>query len=894
MIFRRGTRVCTRGWRRALCATIAVIMSFSAHAAAIAQGDGADEEKAFNIPPSEMSEALQAYSEQADVEILYAEKDVAGKMSDGVSGARSREAALEEIIGDAGLTYEINEDGVVVIRTSFLDVREAVLPANNREMRVAQVTRDDETGPLRSDDEEEEKEPRDVIIVTGTNIRGIVPESSPTMTFTRDDIQISGAATAQDLMRTLPQNLDFSETAAAGFAGPSAGFNGGSAGVNIRGLGADSTLTLVNGRRFASGGGNGDFVDVSLIPLSAVERVEVLTDGASAIYGADAVAGVVNFILREDYDGAESQFRVGGVTEGSSQRYQVSQTVGKAWSGGNFLATYEYFQRNNLDANDRSFSKGAEDPTDLLPNQERHSAFVSGRQRFSERVEIFGTGHYSNNNTDINLTSPTSGFGRQISDIEQFGANLGFEVKVGGDWSVDTFGGFSRNSTDGTRLNEGTITSELTSQFDLWTVDIVSGGPLFSLPAGSARIAIGGQYRNENFGRTNMAPSSTDMLSLDRSVYALFGELFLPVVGNENRRPGVNSLGITVAGRFEDFSDFGSTSNPKVGIRYSPFDDLRFRGTYGTSFRAPGFFDLGRDGRFVPLPGFFFVPPPNPMGPIPNVLVLAGGNIDLGPETSRTWTAGFDYEPMLFSNLEFSLTYFDIDFENRIGTPGPSTSSALVSPEAFGESITFNPDQTVINELFNSPFLNNIFGIQPENIGVIVDTRLQNLASTNVRGIDADIHYSIETSIGNLKVDFNGSYLFDFVERTNPATEPFDSLNTVFNPIDWRFRTSAAWSRRGIDAVIFVNYVDDYESIRTGVETPVDSWTTVDLHLSYDTSYDFSNSFLEDTKISLNLQNLFNEDPPFVDLGFGLDVNFDGVNANALGRFISLNITKAW
>src|SRR5690606_31931103 len=129
----------------------------------------------------------------------------------------------------------------------------------------------------------------------------------------RQDIERSGYATTQDLVRSLPQNLSTVSDTTFGAANGGIDTGYGGSGVNLRGLGSESTLVLVNGRRLAAAG-RGDFVDVSLIPLSAVERVEILTDGASAIYGSDAVGGVVNLILRKNFEGAETRLRYGAVS----------------------------------------------------------------------------------------------------------------------------------------------------------------------------------------------------------------------------------------------------------------------------------------------------------------------------------------------------------------------------------------------------------------------------------------------------------------------------------------------------------------------------------------------------------------------------------------------------
>ncbi|KAK0341331.1 hypothetical protein LTR94_026808, partial [Friedmanniomyces endolithicus] len=217
--------------------------------------------------------------------------------------------------------------------------------------------------------------------------------------------------------------------------------------INLRGLGADATLTLVNGRRLAGGGYMGDLADVSAIPSAAVDRVDVLLDGASALYGADAVAGVVNVIMRHSFDGFESRARV-AAAQGGLEDMMVSQFAGRTWSSGSALVSYEYQRVKPLNALDRPYtadgdlrrfagtsqggifaspgnivdydpSVGAYVPSyairpgangsatspadfeagainfsatllgaDLAPNIERHSLYARARQSFGDRFEM--------------------------------------------------------------------------------------------------------------------------------------------------------------------------------------------------------------------------------------------------------------------------------------------------------------------------------------------------------------------------------------------------------------------------------------------------------------------------------------------------------------------------
>jgi len=143
--------------------------------------------------------------------------------------------------------------------------------------------------------------PRIIVNVTGSNIpRTDIETALPIQRIGRDDIDRSGATTAAELLNTVSANLRGQNDATSNggfFAVP------GLASANLRGLGSGSTLVLINGRRTANYAFDGGTVDLNSIPLAAVDRVEILKDGASAIYGADAIAGVINFIMRKDYAG---------------------------------------------------------------------------------------------------------------------------------------------------------------------------------------------------------------------------------------------------------------------------------------------------------------------------------------------------------------------------------------------------------------------------------------------------------------------------------------------------------------------------------------------------------------------------------------------------------------
>ena len=205
--------------------------------------------------------------------------------------------------------------------------------------------------------------------ITGTNIRRVQSETaSPVQTVTREDIEKSGKTSVAELLQTLAVDNQGSVPMTFG-----SGFAGGASGISLRGLGAASTLVLVNGRRVAPYGladdGQKVFADLNMIPLEAVERVEILKDGASSIYGSDAIAGVVNVILRKDYVGTALKASVGQSRFGDGTKYSAAVTHGfgdLAKDRFNILLNFEATKTKEIWNRDRD-GRGAVGRLDLRP-----------------------------------------------------------------------------------------------------------------------------------------------------------------------------------------------------------------------------------------------------------------------------------------------------------------------------------------------------------------------------------------------------------------------------------------------------------------------------------------------------------------------------------------------
>lgn len=887
----------------------------------------------FNIEAKPATQSLTDYARQAYTQLGYDVDVVDDILTNRVVGEYDSAEALELLLEDTGLEAEHGKRGIFVRRVPKRevgsDIEERTPPvAETNSLQLAQtsaaeaqatVDQNQTSRRTETDSGEDEKErPLEEIIVTGTNIRGIAPESSPTRTFSREDVQISGAGTAQDFIQTLPENFGGGSNPdlPAGLpndVGSGQNINGGyGASVNLRGLGSGSTLVLLNGHRMAPSSAIGDFVDISTIPASTIERVEIMTDGASSIYGADAIAGVVNFILRDDFDGVEAMLRYGTVTEGSHDDYRASIAGGTNWDTGNALVVYEFYRQTNLSASDRSFSREAALPNDLLPSQRRHSALASASQELSSNLEVFGGLSYSTRDTEQRRI--------QLGNLRRFSPSVrntnisgGGMWNMSGDWFVDvssTYSDVKINSEIFQATSSGDQSFDINS--NIWTTDAKLSGTLFSVPAGGVKLAVGGHFRNEDFSRTTTVGSFSEPKA-QREVYAAFAEAFIPIIGPSNALPGLQRLELSASGRFSDFTDFGSSANPKVGILWSPLDGLRLRGSYSTSFKPPPLGQVGADDRSAfgyntqVLNDLLGLAPGDPSIADVVGLSIAGTGENLDSENSRAFTVGFDFDiGQKRHGLKLTANYFDIKFEDRLGrTPNPDGSTvfnapniAINSPDLYPEgSVIFDPTVDQISDALRDlafPFSTFPAGLDPFDAKFISSVGVtRNLATTIVRGFDFDVAYNNESDAGAFSLGIHGTFLRDYHHQAVVTTPLVEQVNTQFNPVDLKLRGRAGYAHNGFVANVFVNHTDSYRANNTPDAATIKSWTTVDLSLSYETQDRLGSPVLDDTTFRLSILNFFDQDPPSApgDPNF-LIFGYDPTNASPLNRFVAFELTK--
>lgn len=282
---------------------------------------------AYDIPAGDLGSALEAFTAQSSLQILYTSDQVQGRRTLGVVGRYTQVQALEQLLQGSGLHWSWSRPGVVTLK---------VAASGPSAISVTQV---------------------DEIVVTGSLLRRSGDPASPVLVIDRSSLDESGRGSVADVLASLPQNYAGSGTVGALLTGsdPSGSNAALSVGVNLRGLGPDATLTLVDGRRLAGSGSRGEFSDVSALPSAAVERVDVLLDGASALYGADAVAGVVNVVMKRRFDGQESRVRA-AASVGGAEEVSVSHLIGRSWSNGSAFLALEYESRQPLSTHDRDYA----------------------------------------------------------------------------------------------------------------------------------------------------------------------------------------------------------------------------------------------------------------------------------------------------------------------------------------------------------------------------------------------------------------------------------------------------------------------------------------------------------------------------------------------------------
>jgi iron complex outermembrane receptor protein len=505
--------------------------------------------------------------------------------------------------------------------------------------------------------------------------------------------------------------------------------------------------------------------------------------------------------------------------------------------------------------------------------------------------------------------------------------------------ALDPFGPMTNPNVAGAIMDWPLLFKAIQRIYDF---NVKADGSVVTLPGGDVKLAVGGALRDEQYagedpigvpGATapvSGVPSFTagNYQSHSRQVHAIDGELSLPIVGAGNALPGIQKLSLSVAGRYDHYSDFGSTSNPKYGITWSPIRDVALRATYGTSFHAPQLADIyaidtrvgvtqvqyGANPASYPgnIAALVAAGNAGPAANFPNIYTIGmpGGKPGLLPETAKTGTFGVDFTPSFLPGFRANITNFLIRYFNEVEiptTPGTAASTNFCNP-SYIELYTFNG----INQCASNPTLAGVpatplssaqlnavltglrfyapFTLaQVESLGLPVyfvsSAQRQNIGTTDIDGWDFDFNYVHQMPFGLLATDLSGEYLYKFQSQTAPGAVFVDNLKSgsqyfqndagAQDIIPWHFRYTLGLMNGPISQQAAVNYTGHYNYLYsqynyvaspTGKTTPAIQWVQEFITIDYSLNYAFpqDSGFLKGLKAQFNVYNVLNQQPPLV------------------------------
>lgn len=903
---------------------------------------------------------------------------------------------------------------------------------------------------------EEEAAAHDEIVVTGTFVRGIAPPGASPISVNSKTIEEIGATNVNQVLQTIPQlSGSFGKLQQPLAANASVAVNR----PSLRDLGSNtsggsSTLVLMNGHRLVGMGISSTTPDPDIIPPGVLERVEVVPDGGSAVYGSDAVAGVLNFITIKRFDGVKVDASYGFADD--YYQWDANVTAGKDWGSGSLFASYSYAKTDQILGRDRDYVReyrdslgfttlacgagnvqnagatssvfglpfnggltppnqncDASDFATVFPASKRHSVFAGLTQQLDDTLTFELTGYYTNRQTDIQLgpnrasvlvasnpafvpTSVASPFKpagtpfasnvyfqwgpdnaqRSHITLETWGVTPTFTKTLGSSFRLRLMGNYGESKTtftstgiNGTALRSA-ISSGLIDPFNLnnpatpgvagilaqvnnfgsfnqgrqsmLNARAIVDGDLLNLPGGAVKIAVGLEYSKETLRAQsgNAVPGFEDSgfagsgiiapqaplprFDLSRHSKSAFGEIVVPIFGADNAIGGFQQLTVSVAGRYDDYSDFGDTFNPRFGVTWKPVDWVSIHGAWGKSFNAPSLADDENASpvTFTTLTGSAasaFKPPAGLQGgnPYPNypatnnaIYAIQGNKPGIKPQTATTWSLGIDLTPPFVPGLTFGVNYYNINFRDFISLAPFESAERLYTD--FGSVITTSDGtpasvaalQAVLNNAFASATVcrdasSTIACAAPvaSTAYAFFDARKQNLGDLKTSGLDFSLNYRTDTGFGSLFLNSYATYVLGYSFRAPGAAAYADQASTGRS----RFRSrttigadignltaSATWTHlQGYTLTQPVGYNNPGAGFVQ--QTRLGSFNTIDLFFRYDLK---GEGFTKDLAFTLNVNNLFDQDPPLYIGSNQVAGRLGYDNGATLGRLFQFGVSK--
>ena len=458
-------------------------------------------------------------------------------------------------------------------------------------------------------------------------------------------------------------------------------------------------------------------------------------------------------------------------------------------------------------------------------------------------------------------------------------------------------------------------------------------GELFSMPGGSARLGVGGEAIDYELDQSiarpnNTGPASTGSAQLfipyNRDVKSAYVELYLPLT---------DKFDVNLSARYDDYSDVGSTSNPKIAFNWQIVEALKLRANYAEAFVAPaltsrgsndvgltgesGFTGIAGQGLPGGAPTIVTANFPDAIGipgcPAGSVtcsltdvpgLFLTGGNADLEPQTGETWSVGLDITPPAIEGLRVNLTWWTNELRGGITAPVPSL---VLGSADLSYLLQFFPTGATSAQI--ASLAAGLPQTGPLNATTFFSYNFQqrNVLNLDVEGIDIGANYRFATNSGsNFSIGAALTHKTKFDQFFGEQGQKFSVLgtagfNTTFPSVEDEARLNFGYARGDFDINVFYNHLGDYlnwsgttaipltrvNGFPTGGGDPVDSFATVDLHLSYN---------FGDTQLFLDGVNVLDEEPPQYNTfaiggnnGVGV-AGYDPINASPLGRVFTIGV----
>lgn len=423
-------------------------------------------------------------------------------------------------------------------------------------------------------------------------------------------------------------------------------------------------------------------------------------------------------------------------------------------------------------------------------------------------------------------------------------------------------------------INQATVVADTSvGESKVNFVDFRVTKDIFQMAGGPAAMALGAEYRKEEseFVFTDITAELINSLGLDpdadtkgdRNVTALYGEFGFPII---------RGLDLTLAARWDHYSDFGNTVNPKIGVRYQPMRQLLLRGSFNTGFRAPTLYEIyapqaltfTTDNYDDPVlcPGGTAIagaPPGVVCGQ--QTLIRGAGPAGIGqpvdsldPEESKTWTIGFVFEPI--SNFTFGVDYWDLKVKDLISGLPEQTIFAQADPARFFrcseiQGASFIPDVC----LFYNPAAPLVGGVNPTDVIAFVDSPNENLGELRTSGFDVSARWrSMATPYGTWGVGIDGTYVRKYEYQRTRGGEFVDALGRYSDAAPvfrWQHVLTLDWNT-GPWSVVAANRFKSGYTDQGGVDE-VGNYSVFDTTLTW-TSRNLT--------LSGGVLNIFDKDPP--------------------------------